>query len=127
MIDKAESGGEAVVFQTLKLVFGLVPIVAGLDKFTDLLVRWEKYLAPAIAGVLPLSPPAFMHVVGVIEIAAGAGLLLTPWTRHFAWIVSLWLFGIALNLVLGGFYDIAVRDIVMAIAALCLARLTPRS
>lgn len=123
----ADAGGGATVWRTLRLVFGLVPIVAGLDKFTDLLVQWDKYLAPAVAKLLPLSPRAFMHVVGVIEIAAGVGVLLTPWTRLFAWIVGLWLIGIALDLVLGGFYDIAVRDTVMAIAAFCLARLTARS
>ena len=118
--------GDAVVWRTLKLVFGLVPIVAGLDKFTNLLVHWDKYLAPVIAKILPVSPGGFMRLVGVIEIAAGIGVLLTPWTRIFAWVVGLWLLGIALDLILGGFYDVAVRDVVMAIAAFCLARLTAR-
>lgn len=113
-----------VVWSTLRIVFGLVPIVAGLDKFTNLLTAWERYLAPAIAHLIPMSPGAFMHVVGVIEIIAGIGVLFTPWTRVFAWIVGLWLLGIALNLVIAGYYDIAVRDIVMAITSFCLARLT---
>ena len=126
MAQSAEAGGNVVVWRTLRIVFGLVPIVAGLDKFTDLLVQWEKYLAPAIAGALPLSPRAFMHLVGIVEIVAGIGVLLTPFTRLFAWVVALWLLGISLDLVLGGFYDIAVRDAVMAIAALCLARLSAR-
>jgi uncharacterized membrane protein YphA (DoxX/SURF4 family) len=114
----------ATVWWTLRLVFGLVPIVAGLDKFTNLLCHWDKYLAPAFAHLIPFSTPTFMHLVGVIEIVAGLGVLLTPWTRIFAWIVALWLIGIAINLVAAGYYDIAVRDLVMSIASFCLARLT---
>ena len=113
-----------VVRRTMKIVFGLVPIVAGLDKFTNILVHWEKYLAPAFAKISPRRPTSFMYVVGIIEIVAGIGVLVTPWTRVFAWIVGLWLIGIALDLVIAGFYDIAVRDVVMAISAFCLARLT---
>jgi hypothetical protein len=65
-----------------------------------------------------------MMLVGVIEIVAGIGVLFTPWTKVFAWIVGIWLIGIALDLLIAGFYDIAVRDVVMAISAFCLARLT---
>src|SRR3954467_2658364 len=97
------------VWWTLRLVFGLVPIVAGLDKFTNLLTNWEHYLAPAFAKMIPFSPHGFMLIVGVIEIVAGVGVLLTPWTRIFAWIVALWLVCIAINLIAGGFFDIAVR------------------
>src|SRR5947207_6624020 len=124
VMDSAGGTADDTIRRTLKLVFGLVPIVAGLDKFTDLLVQWDKYLAPPIAHLLPMTPRFFMHLVGIIEIVAGVGVLLTPWTRLFAWIVALWLLGIALNLVIGGYYDIAVRDIVMAISAFCLARLS---
>ena len=109
---------------TLKIVFGVVPIVAGLDKFFNLLVAWEKYLARPFASILPMSPSGFMHLVGIIEIVAGIGVLFTPWTRLFAWIVAIWLWCIAINLIVGGFYDIAVRDIVMGISSVCLARLT---
>jgi uncharacterized membrane protein YphA (DoxX/SURF4 family) len=123
-MDSASRTADDTIRRTLKLVFGLVPIVAGLDKFTDLLVQWDKYLAPPIAHLLPMTPRFFMHLVGIIEIVAGAGVLLTPWTRLFAWIVGLWLLGIALNLIVGGYYDIAVRDIVMAISAFCLAHLS---
>ena len=112
------------VWWTLRLVFGLVPIVAGLDKFTNILCQWDHYLAPAFARMIPMTPHSFMLIVGVIEIVAGIGVLLTPWTRTFAWIVGLWLIGIALDLVVAGFYDIAVRDVVMAISSFCLARLT---
>ena len=112
------------IWWTLRIVFGLVPIVAGLDKFTDILVDWDKYLAAPFARMIPLQPHSFMLLVGVIEIVAGIGVLLTPWTRLFAWIVGLWLLGIALDLTVAGFYDIAVRDTVMAISSFCLARLT---
>jgi uncharacterized membrane protein YphA (DoxX/SURF4 family) len=67
-----------------------------------------------------------MGLVGIIETVAGIAVLITPWTRLFAWIVGLWLIGIALDPVIAGFYDdIAVRDVVMAISAFCLARLSP--
>jgi uncharacterized membrane protein YphA (DoxX/SURF4 family) len=114
-----------LVWRTLRIVFGAVPIVAGLDKFTDLLVDWSKYLAPFIAHAVP--PRGFMMVVGVIEIVAGAGVLFTRWTKLFAIIVGFWLIGIALDLVIAGYYDIAVRDVVMAISAFCLASLTAPS
>jgi len=109
-------------YQILHAAFIIAPIVAGLDKFTNLLVVWEKYLAPQFAHLVPAH--AFMLAVGIIEIVAGIGVLFTPWTKVFATIVGLWLLGIALNLILGGFYDIAVRDIVMAASSFCLARLT---
>ena len=119
-----ENSAADVVRRTMKIVFGLVPIVAGLDKFTNILVHWDKYLAPPFAKIIPVSPSGFMVLVGIIEIIAGIGVLFTPWTRVFAWIVGLWLIGIALDLLIAGFYDIAVRDVVMAISAFCLARLT---
>lgn len=119
----AEGATARSVFATLKLVFGIVPIVAGLDKFTNLLVDWSKYIAPAFASMLPFSGRTFMYIVGVIEIVAGLGVLATRWTRTFAIIVGIWLLCIAVDLLLGRFYDIAVRDVVMAVSAFCLARL----
>src|SRR5262249_62033960 len=110
------------VWLTLRVVFGLVPIVAGLDKFTNLLVDWTKYLAPFVTHLVPAH--GFMMLVGIIEIVAGIGVLFTPWTRVFAVIVGIWLIGIAIDLLIAGFYDIAVRDAVMAISSFCLARLT---
>jgi len=98
--------------------------VAGLDKFSNLLVYWPKYLAPAVAHMIPLSPHSFMLAVGVIEIVAGLGVLVSPWSRVFGYVVAAWLTGIALNLIAGGFFDIAVRDLVMAVSALSFARLT---
>lgn len=109
---------------TLRLVYGLVPIVAGLDKFTNLLTDWKQYLSPLIVRALPFSPQVFMSIVGVIEIAAGI-LVLTRVTRIGAYVVSAWLAAIALNLVATGHYfDVAVRDLVMAVGAFVLAKLT---
>jgi uncharacterized membrane protein YphA (DoxX/SURF4 family) len=112
------------VWWTLRMSFGLMPLLAGLDKFANLLTHWPKYLAPGFAHALPLAPQHFMYLVGIIEIVAGLAMLLSPWTKVFAYVVAAWLAGIALNLIAGGFYDIAVRDIVMAVSAVSLARLT---
>jgi uncharacterized membrane protein YphA (DoxX/SURF4 family) len=112
------------VWWTLRVVFGLVPIVAGLDKFANLLTRWDMYLAPAFARLIPFNAQTFLMIAGVIEIIVGLGVLFTPWTRVFAWIAGIWLLCISVNLLAGGFYDVAVRDIVMAISSFCLARLT---
>jgi uncharacterized membrane protein YphA (DoxX/SURF4 family) len=120
----AESRAARMVWSTLKIVFGIVPIVAGLDKFTNLLVQWEKYIAPIFASLLPFSGRTLMYIAGVIEIIAGVGVLATRRTRVFAGIVGIWLLGISVDLIAGRFYDIAVRDIVMAISAFCLARLS---
>jgi uncharacterized membrane protein YphA (DoxX/SURF4 family) len=109
---------------TLKLAFGLVPIVAGLDKFTNFLTNWEQYLNPIALRIVPLSAVSFMHIVGVIEIIAGALVLAKP--RVGAFVVMAWLWAIALQLLFGWmFVDVAVRDLVMSLGALTLARLTP--
>jgi uncharacterized membrane protein YphA (DoxX/SURF4 family) len=112
------------VWWTLRVSFGLVPLLAGADKFLNLLTHWPKYVAPGLASALPATPEHFMYLVGVIEIVAGLAMLLSPWTKVFAYVIAAWLTGIALNLVAGGFYDIAVRDLVMAASAISLARLT---
>ncbi|MEJ1240610.1 hypothetical protein WBG78_20875 [Chryseolinea sp. T2] len=107
----------------LKYTYGLVPIVAGLDKFTNFLTDWSQYLNPTIGHMLPFSASTFMMIVGVIEIIAGI-LVLTK-TELGAFVVSAWLVCIALQLLLSMHYlDVAVRDIVMAIGAYSLARLT---
>ena len=109
-------------FRLLHLIYGLVPIVAGLDKFTNLLADWSGYLAPWLAAALPFSPETFMALVGVIEIAAGILVLVRP--RIGAYVVSAWLVAIALQLILGGrHFDVAVRDLVMASGAWVLARM----
>jgi hypothetical protein len=107
------------VASILRWTYGLVPIVAGADKFMHLLTDWNKYLAPVVADIIPMTPDAFMMVVGVIEIVAGIIVLARP--KIGSLIVGLWLLGIVLNLLLTGqYYDVAVRDAVMAIGAFCL-------
>ena len=109
--------------KTLQLTYGLVPIVAGLDKFTNLLADWPAYLSSGMKSMLPLDALVFMKVVGIIEIIAGIVVLLRPLIG--AYIVMTWLVLIALQLVAGGHYfDVAVRDLVMAIGAFTLASLT---
>jgi uncharacterized membrane protein YphA (DoxX/SURF4 family) len=109
----------------LRLTYGLVPIVAGLDKFTNVLTDWTQYLSPLATKVIPVSSTNFMHGVGIIEIIAGTLVLIPKTTRFGAYLVSAWLVGIALNLVTkGAFFDVAVRDVVMAIGAFTLAKLT---
>jgi len=111
------------VWAILRLTFGLVPIVAGLDKFTDLLTNWDLYLHPGIASIIPFSAHTFMQIVGVIEIIAGLLVLIRPGIG--AYVVMAWLICIALTLIASGRYlDVAVRDLVMSIGALSLARLT---
>jgi len=109
-------------FNLLKLTFGIVPIVAGLDKFTNVLTNWEHYLNPAFATMLPFSAHTFMMIVGVIEIVAG--LIVLKKTEIGGYIVAAWLTLIALTLIAGfNYVDVAVRDLVMAIAAFSTARM----
>lgn len=111
------------VFNTLRLTYGLVPIIAGFDKFTDLLTNWDKYLNPQMANMLPFAPHTFMLIVGVIEIVAGIIVLAKPAIGGY--IVMAWLACIALTLIASGNYlDVAVRDLVMAIGAFSLARIS---
>ena len=109
-------------FNILKLTFGIVPIVAGLDKFTNLLTQWDSYIHPSIAGMMPFTPHVFMMIVGVIEIVAGAIVLTKPAIGGY--IVAAWLTLIALTLLASGNHlDVAVRDLVMAVGAFSMARL----
>jgi hypothetical protein len=110
------------IFNVMKYTFGIVPIVAGLDKFTNLLTHWDSYVNPGIASMIPLSPAVFMMVIGVIEIVAGIVVLIRPAIGGL--VVAAWLTLIALTLLVSGHYmDVAVRDLVMAVGALTLARL----
>jgi len=106
----------------LRYGIGLTATLAGLDKFFNLLANWGSYVSPFAARLLPISTGSFMHIVGVIELAVGLAIL-GGWTRLGAYVASAWLLGVAANLVLAGFYDVAVRDVIMAIAAFTLARL----
>ncbi len=107
----------------LRIGLGLAAFLAGADKFFNLLTNWGQYLTPAVAQMLPVSPTTFMHLVGVIEMVVGLAVL-TAWTRLGSYVAMLWLVAIAGNLVLAGYFDVAVRDVEMAIAAFTLARLT---
>jgi hypothetical protein len=107
----------------LRYGIGLTATLAGIDKFFNLLADWGSYMSPAAAQLLPVSAGTFMGVVGVVELAVGVAIL-TGWTRLGAYVASAWLVGVAANLVAAGFLDVAVRDVVMALAAFTLARLT---
>jgi uncharacterized membrane protein YphA (DoxX/SURF4 family) len=108
----------------LRIGLGLGPLIAGADKFTNLLANWEMYLNPLAPKLLHVAPSTFMHLVGVIEMIAGI-LVLTRFTRIASYIVMAWLIGIALNLVSQGtYFDLAVRDIEISLGAFALAKLT---
>ena len=108
----------------LRIGLGLGPFLAGLDKYFNLLTNWTGYISPLALKLLPVSGQTFMHVVGVIEMIVGLAIL-TKWTRLGAYVASAWLVAIAINLVSTGmFFDVAVRDVEMALAAFVLARMT---
>ncbi|HEY2974592.1 MAG TPA: hypothetical protein VGJ48_18905 [Pyrinomonadaceae bacterium] len=108
----------------LRLTYGLIPLAAGLDKFFNILTRWEQYVSPSVAQFLPFSTSTFMHVVGIIEMAAGI-VVLSRFTILGAYVVSAWLTLIAVSLIFSGHYlDVAVRDIVMAVGAYSLGVLS---
>jgi uncharacterized membrane protein YphA (DoxX/SURF4 family) len=108
----------------LRVAFVVAPILFGLDKFFNLTVNWPDYLAPWINRIIPGTAQEFMYVVGVVEIAAGIALLLAP--RWGSLIVAAWLAGIIVNLLTAEpleYYDIALRDFGLFLAALTLNRL----
>ena len=110
-------------YRILHFGFTVAPILAGLDKFFHLLVNWDQYLPGVVARVSPIPPHTLMLVVGVIEIVAGIGVALKP--RIFAYIVAVWLAVIIINLLLiPGYFDVALRDFGLLLAALALARLS---
>ena len=109
-------------FLLLRTVFTVAPILFGVDKFANVMTNWPMYLAAWIDGILPGDAATAMHIVGVIEIAAGILVAVAP--RIGAYVVALWLAGIIVNLLtLSGFYDVALRDFGLLIGALALGRL----
>ena len=109
-------------FWLMRVGFTVLPIVFGADKFADLLTNWDKYLAPWVSNLLPGSTHNLMYAVGGIEIVAGLAVLVKP--RFGAFLVAAWLAGIIVNLLsIHGYYDVAVRDFGLLLAALTLARL----
>jgi len=112
------------VYTPLRLTFGLVPIVAGLDKYTNLLTDWSQYVSPMVRNVLPFDAATLMYLIGPVEIIVGV-LILSRHTRIGAWLAAGWLTLIAVELLTLGRLDVAVRDLVMAVAAYGLAHLAP--
>lgn len=114
--------GSAQAYALLRTVFSVAPILFGLDKFVELLTGWEQYLAPWVNELVPGTAHEAMLVVGVVEIAAGLLVAVRPGLGGY--VVAAWLLGIIVNLVsMGEYYDIALRDFGLLVAALSLARL----
>ncbi len=112
-------------YQILRFAFIIAPIAAGTDKFLHLLVNWDQYLAPFANRLLGGHGHEFMLVVGVVEIVAGLGVAFKP--RLFAYVVAGWLFCIICNLLaIPGYFDVALRDVGLLLAAIALGRLSQR-
>lgn len=121
------AGGPArQAFLMLRTVFTIAPILFGLDKFVNVLTDWPVYLAPFADRLIPGTAQQAMYAVGVIEIAAGLLVAIRP--RYGAILVAAWLAGIIVNLlILGDFYDVALRDFGLLVGALALWRLAGRT
>lgn len=113
-----------VSWWALRIGLGVGPIITGIDKYFNKLTDWGMYLSPMATKVIPVSAATFMHIVGVIEIAAGL-IVLSRWTKFGSYLVTFWLLGIALNLLTTGmFYDLAMRDVEIALGGFALSQLT---
>lgn len=122
LLQRARSDPAYAAFLTLRIGFTVLPILMGIDKFTSKLVNWESYLAPWIVDVSPIGAHQIMLIVGAIEILAGLAVAIKP--RYAAYVVAAWLAGIIVNLLTyPGFYDIALRDFGLMLAALTLGGL----
>jgi hypothetical protein len=110
-----------IPFFILRIGLGLTATLAGLDKFFNILADWGGYVSPLAVRVLPFSVGTFMAIVGLIEIAVGLSILLMA-PRLGAYVASGWLLLVSVNLILGGHFDVAVRDVILAITAFTLAR-----
>ncbi|MBY0288984.1 MAG: hypothetical protein K2X52_17885 [Mycobacteriaceae bacterium] len=122
VLHRAASDPAYGAFLLLRSGFAVLPILMGVDKFTNFLVDWEIYLAPWIIDLSPLSAHGTMLVVGAIEIVAGIAVAIKP--RYASYVVAAWLAGIIVNLLTySGFYDVALRDFGLLVAALTLGRL----
>jgi uncharacterized membrane protein YphA (DoxX/SURF4 family) len=108
----------------LRIGLGLGPIIAGIDKYFNILADWSMYLNPLATKIVPVSASTFMHIVGIVEVITGLAVL-SKWVKIGSYVVMTWLLSIALNLVTSGmFYDLAVRDVEIAVGAFALAQLT---
>ena len=108
--------------QAMRLAIGLMATLAGIDKFFNILVDWGSYVSPLAAQLLPFSTDVFMWIVGIVEFAVGISIL-TALPVIGSYVASAWLLLVAVNLTLAGYFDIAVRDVVLSIGAFSLARL----
>lgn len=114
----------ASTWWVLKIALGAAPVLAGIDKFFNLLTNWTDYLNPGVLQIVPVSPEIFMRGVGAVEIVIGLAML-TRWTKLGAYLGSCWLVAVAANLIsMERFYDVAVRDLLLAAAYFAEARLT---
>lgn len=121
--EKADTAYQA--YQILRFGFTVAPIVAGLDKFMHLLVNWDQYLPAAVNNLTGGHGHQLMLAVGLIEIVAGVGVFIKP--RIFAYVVAAWLVLIIINLLMiPGYYDVALRDLGLALGALALGRLSEK-
>ena len=112
-------------FRILQVTFVIAPILAGLDKYFYLLTNWSNYISPLMLHIVNNHDRGFMMVVGAVEIIAGIGVIFNP--KIFAYIISLWLFGIIVNLLLtGNYFDVALRDVGLLLAAVSLGRLSQK-
>jgi hypothetical protein len=109
-------------YWVMRVIYTIAPLIAGADKFFNLLTDWKQYLAPVFPQLLRVSPETFMRGVGVIEMVAG--VLVAIWPRYFGYLVMAWLWAIIVDLlVLGKFYDVALRDLGLSVGAFSLARI----
>jgi uncharacterized membrane protein YphA (DoxX/SURF4 family) len=125
LVDKLKADPAYQAFLLLRIAFTVAPILFGLDKFFNVMVDWESYLAPWINDIVPGSAATAMHLVGIVEIVAGVFVALKP--RYGAYVVAAWLGGIIVNLLTySGYYDIALRDFGLMLGALTLGRLASK-
>lgn len=107
----------------LRIGVGVGPVITGIDKFFNKLTDWGMYLSPLATKIVPVSTATFMRTVGIVEIVAGL-IVLSRWTKFGSYIVMLWLIAIAINLLTTGmFYDLAMRDLEIALGAFALSQL----
>ena len=111
-------------FWVLRIGLGLGALLAGLDKFFNILTDWSMYLSPLATRVLPIRDAVFMRAVGVIEVIVGLAIL-AGFSRIGGYVLMAWLIAISINLIMTGmYYDLAVRDVEIALGAFTLARLS---
>ena len=115
----------ALSWNLMRFAYGAVLILAGLDKLlgTDLIVYWPKYISPFVLGILPVSVPVFLAFMGIVEVVVGI-MFVTKWPRIAGFLSVIWLVLIAINLTLMGLFDIAIRDVLLAVGTFVLAELS---